>query len=447
MRQFYFIILFLGVFTGILTSCNDDKYTPHPPSVSIENLSGTFATAQDDTLVLKAKVESPLETTLAWFVNGKEASIDSIFKFTTSEVGNHEIKLTATNADGDVSDNASVEIYEKYKYGTFILNEGAALRGDKGGSLIFINPKGTVMDTVYRKENDGAWLGSVPQDLFIANNKMYIVSQNGGNEGYLVIANARTLKKEVSFQSELNGKVSNPTHVAVLGDNEVYLRDNKGVYLFNPTSLETTFIKGTEGARKNTMAVAGGKVFASKGKTVLVIEKGKDEISHTIEFDGNVSGIIKSSDGNLWVSCASGNISKINAKDYSFIGTNQVSEDATKVLTASFAAAPSITAKGDTLYMSGLASKIYRHIFSTKETRLMVDIKDMVENVGVIYNTVAVNPVTGEVIMNSIKGYGANVEINHISVFDFSGAEPKLNANYENHTRYPAGTFFTYNFE
>lgn len=44
-------------------------------------------------------------------------------------------------------------------------------------------------------EANGTHLGVVSQDLFIANNKMYIISQNGGEDGMLVIANAETLKK------------------------------------------------------------------------------------------------------------------------------------------------------------------------------------------------------------------------------------------------------------
>lgn len=45
-------------------------------------------------------------------------------------------------------------------------------------------------------EANGTHLGVVSQDLFIANNKMYIISQNGGEDGMLVIANAETLKRE-----------------------------------------------------------------------------------------------------------------------------------------------------------------------------------------------------------------------------------------------------------
>ena len=157
--------------------------------------------------------------------------------------------------------------------------------------------------------------------------------------------------------------------------------------------------------------------------------------------------MIKSADNNIWVSDASGKISKVDAKNYAIIQTNELPAEAASLIIPSYAAAPSITAKGDTLYMSALQTNIYRHIFSQNKTDLMVNAQDMVENANIIYNTVAVHPVTGEVYLNSIKGFSTNVAFNHISVFDFSESTPKLNANYENYTRFPAGTFFTYNFK
>ena len=130
------------------------------------------------------------------------------------------------------------------------------------------------------------------------------------------------------------------------------------------------------------------------------------------------------------------------------IDTHDVSDVvAGSQLAASYAASPSITAKGDTLYMSGLTSTIYRHVFSTGETTLMADAKDYVDNCGIIYNTCAVHPRTGEVVLNSIKGYGTSYLTNNITFFDFSGETPAVSANYEGHTRFPAGTFFTSNFE
>ena len=372
------IIYFLSclVLTVGLVSCSDDDKEPLSPLAVV--IEGTEAqeVVQGATLNLKAVVEGSSEVQYVWTLNGKEVSTTSTYDFIATDLGKSEIQLTVSNAEqGEAAAKLDLDVYGKYKYGTFILNEGAAWGGDKGGYLIFISPEGELVEKAFQKENNGAWLGSVPQDVFIANNKMYIVSQNGGNEG-------------------------------------------------------------------------GGKVFASQDKNLLVIETGKDKVSATVEFDGKISGVVKSSDNNVWVSVASGKIAKVSAKDYSIIKENDLSSntDATKTLSASFAAAPSITAKGDTLYMSGLATKIYRHIFSTNETKLMVDVKEMVENANIVYNTVTVDPVTEGVYFNTIKGYGDNVGINQISIFDFSGTTPTLRAAYNDCTKYPAGVFFTSNF-
>ena len=124
MKKYSLIFLFLVGFIALFSACNDDdKYIPTPPVVSIESLSGVFAMPQEDSIILKAKVESPLETTLRWSVNGEETSTDSIYTFKMNDLGNYEVKLTATNADGEVSATTPVEVYGKYKYGTFILNE------------------------------------------------------------------------------------------------------------------------------------------------------------------------------------------------------------------------------------------------------------------------------------------------------------------------------------
>lgn len=434
----------LFVFAGLVASCSDDdeKYTPIPPVVSIENTSGTLSVAQEDTLYFKANIESPIESSFQWSVNGKEASTDSILKFTSEEMGKFEIALTAKNADGEHSATTSVEVYGKYKYGTFVLNEGSS----SNGTLIFISPKGGITDSIYYKAN-GSFLGGVSQDLFIANNKMYIVSQNGGGDGFLVIANAETLKKEIGFQDELASLTKAwPTHVAVLGENNVYLRSGNGIHLFDLSTKTLIDIKGTVGALKNRMAVADDKVFVpTSSKNVLVIEAGKDTISHTIEMDASISGVIKSSDGNLFISCTGtpNKIVKINAKDYSVMQTNEVKES----LSAGWGATPGISAKGDTLYFSGASTKIYRHVFNKNQTDFMVDASTMVDNTNYVYNNLAVNPVSGEVVLNTIGDYKTYDETNNISFFDFSGSEPKLSANYIGHTRFPAGIFFTYNFE
>ena len=455
MRKFYRTILSLTAAAGMFAACDSEEtvYVPQevivtdtveivraePPRVSISQ--ETYNMELTDSLVLRASVAGDSETTYRWTVDSAEVSTDSVYVFKTDHSGLFSLSVTVTNAEGEATANASVNVRPgKYKHGTFVLSEGST----QPARLTFIDEEGNVTADAYNEENGGS-LGSVPQDLFIHNHKLYVVAQNGGNEGKnLTVLNAETLKQEAAYDLSLSW----PTHVAVLGDDEIYIRSNGGVHVFRPSTEELTAIEGTSGARKNTMAVAQGKVFASVDKTVVVIEQGRTAVSATIEFTGDVSGVVKSSDGNLWVSTADKTISKVDARTYEIVETHDVSDVVTgSQLSKSFAASPSITAKGDTLYMSGLTSTIYRHVFSTGETTLMADAKDYVDNCGIIYNTCAVHPRTGEVVLNSIKGYGTSYLTNHITFFDFSGETPAVAADYADYTRFPAGTFFTYNFE
>ena len=194
------------------------------------------------------------------------------------------------------------------------------------------------------------------------------------------------------------------------------------------------------------MAVAEGKVFVPANKSVLVLEAGKSEISHKIELNAAVSGVIKTSDNNIYISTTGtpNKISKINAKNYSVIKENEVSEGK---LGAGWGATPGISAKGDTIYYGNATTKIYRHIFNTGKSEYLIDAKDIVEDAGMAYINLAVHPISGEVYQTTIKAYGMDFLKNNISVFNFSKSESKLRVNYKNHTHFPAGIFFTYDFE
>ena len=433
MKKLFSLLLFCFAF--IVVSCSDDDYTPAPPEVAIDNLSGKTTLIQGETLSFKANIKSALSSSFRWLLDDVQASTDSTYVFNANEVGNYTITLICENADGEKSVTVDVYVYGKYRDGVFVLNEGNMT--SEAGSLIFINPQGEITDNAYFKIND-ITLGNVAQDLFIGNGKMYIVAQNNRK---LVITNAETLKEEASYNDELSS-LSWPTHVAAIGE-DVFLRDNKGVHLFNSSTKTATLIEGSKGALKNRMAVTNNKVFAPASKSILVLEPGKSEVAHKIELDAPVSGVIKASDGNLWVSTTGTpqKIMKINSKDYSIMQTNEMPAEAK--LGSGAGATPGISAKGDTIYFSNSSTKIYRHIFSKNTTDFMVDAKTMVEDATMVYNNLGVHPVTGEVYVTTIKGYGLNYLINNISVFNFEGATPILSANYKDYTRFPAGVFFT----
>lgn len=429
---------------SILSSCkkeNDPQIII--PEIKIEVESNSQKTEisipEDSTLILKAIVNNSIEYKSIWSVDNKEVSTEKIFKFLAKGIGEHIISLKVINNDGGESTTAlTVSVYGKYKHGTFILNEGNMT--SEQGSLIFISPNRTIIDSVYWRENK-SFLGNVTQDIFITNNKIYIISQNGKADGKLVIANAETLKKEIGYDSELS-KLSWPTHLVVV-ENKAYIRDNNGVYIFDLNTKELNYIEGTQGVAKNRMALIDKKVFVYSGKKIFVIKD--NSIIHTIELDGNISGIIKTTDKNLYVSCTTNpaTILKINSSDYSIIKKNEIID---AKVGCGWGATPGISAKGDTIYFSNATTKIYRHLFSQNKTEYLADVKEYIENAGIVYNNLAVHPLTGEVYFNTIKGFGLDFLINNISVFNFSGSKPTLVSNYKDYTHFPAGIFFTDNF-
>ena len=174
----------------------------------------------------------------------------------------------------------------------------------ENGSLLYISPDGQIYNRVYNNAN-GASLGNVSQDIFIDGEKMYIISQNGKtnplglgfeNDGMLIVANSETLQKVASYTDELS-TLSWPSHVAVLDEEHIFIRDNAGVYRFNSTNEELQLISGSARAAKNRMAVVNDKVFFYSGRNLSVIVKDNDAVSATIDMGATISGIEKSKDG------------------------------------------------------------------------------------------------------------------------------------------------------
>lgn len=146
------IIYFLSclVLAVGLVSCSDDNKEPLLPlSVLIEG-GENQEIVQGGTLNLKAEVEGSSEVEYVWKLNGKDVATTSTYDFTATELGSYDVQLTVSNAEqGEASARVTVDVYGKYKYGTFILNEGSAWGGDKGGYLIFISPEGELVNKAF----------------------------------------------------------------------------------------------------------------------------------------------------------------------------------------------------------------------------------------------------------------------------------------------------------
>lgn len=330
----------------------------------------------------------------------------------------------------------TAKVEGRFGKGAFILNEGNM--GNETGTLTFVDSKGIAVDSAYYRVNQ-TLLGNVCQDLFISDNKMYILSQNGvknGGEGLLTIANATSLEKEKVYD---NTTLSWPSNLAVVGEN-LYIRDNNGVYMLDTSTEVLTFVEGTKGALKNRMAVVGDKAFVMGNKQLFVIQNGT--VIHTVSFESALSGVAKTYDGNLWVSCTKpASIIKVSPVDYKTIDSHTLNVS----IGAGWGVAPAFSAKDDIIYFSNAGFKLYRHIFSQNETEEVADIKEYVEDAGIYYNSLGVDPVSGEVYFATLKGY-ADYKTNDIAIFDFNKT-PALQFDIKNKNSFPAGVFFTENFK
>lgn len=322
---------------------------------------------------------------------------------------------------------------------TFVLNEGNMTT--ENGSIIHITAGGHVIDHAYWRMN-ASELGNVAQDMFISDGKIYIISQNGGNDGILVEADAKTLKNTDKFSKDDLSGLSWPSHVAVVG-RTAYIRDNAGIWTLDLDTRTLKAVENTKGALKNRMAVVGDKVFAPASKSILVLENGA--VVQTIAMDGTVTGVIKSDEeGFLWVSCSTSpaQIIKLSASDYTLDKHTLTAGG----VSSGWGATPGISAKGDVIYFCNNTSTIYRHDFAANTTETLGDVKSNIPNWGIIYNMPAVHPVTGEYYFNTILGYGWSFLTNDISVYNLSAGAPAMVADYQNYTHFPAGIFFTASF-
>lgn len=437
-----FLVLVAIALSMGFTACDDEDDAVVKPVVSIISDSDDNSVAQLDTLRLQGQMENGVSArNYVWTLNGQEVSTSSSYKFTQAKPGEYTIGLTMTDGSGEkIKSEIVAKVYARFGKGTFVLNEGNMT--DETGTLTFIDSNNVLLDSVYYRVNNSL-LGNTSQDLFIADGKIYIIAQNGaknGGEGILTVANAESLEKEAVYNAELES-VDMPTHVAVVGS-DVYIRGSYGVFVLNTSTKELTEIDNTRGFNKNRMVVFGDEVFAMDGKNICVLKN--KEIVKTIELPGSLSGIAKAYDGNLWASCTSPNqIVKINPSDYSIIETHDLAVG----IGNNWGAAPAFSAKGDTLYFCNGSSTLYRHIFTQNETETVVEnMKEFLPDAKTYYNSLGVNPESGEVIMATLKGWGQDYKINDIAIFDFTKT-PALQHDYKGKNSFPAGVYFTYNFQ
>lgn len=424
------------------TSCKAINFNATPKELatatiltSIKN-KGTVLKGKD--LTFTANIESTTDNTFRWILNGSEVSKDAEYVFNGSEYGDQELTLEITNEDGVSNTPFLFRVVGPYGSGIFVLNEGNM--SSENGFVNFINNKGVQHRKAYLEVN-GRPLGNTVQNMYVNDEHIYFICQNGNRMGgdMLVMANAQTLEQEGGFNDELSN-LSWPTHVVAVDPEHVYIRDNKGVSIFNTINKELTFVEGTNGAAKNQMVAINDKVYVMARNNVLVLNNGS--VENTIEMGASVSGLIKSFDNNLWVAVKS-SPNKIVKID-STTGQEMASKDITiSGLSAGWGATPSFGAYKNIIYYNNAGVKVNKLDFITGICTEVANCKDISDIANMAYNNVSVDPRNGYVYMHTIKGYGMDYLENDLIQFLPTEEGLKASNDYKNYLHFPTGCYFT----
>lgn len=481
------------------TGCSDDdnpiRNTPTPePEVSKDlslawrdpiaaDSAALLIPGENDTLVVRATNATAL--TLNEAAEGWKAVVkdDSLVIVTAPDevkgADKFDLTLTATGeGDKTLTLKAAFRriLFDDPK-GVFVLNEGNM--SNETGTLLYITPEGELIDSIYARVN-GSLLGNVTQDMKFYGDNVYFISQNGNKaslggefqaDGMLIIANRHTMKRVQAFTHEEMKDLKWPTHIAVVDENTIFIRDNKGVWKFNPTSKELTFMEGSEKAVKQPFVVLQGKAFtfstlqSGVSMSLLSFDAASTKATKvSVGYDFKKLNAIGYRDENsLYVAGVFDYLQQSYLCCYNFDG-NRLNRDGFVYISAPIEsrngfASSWFTAKDDEVYY--LVGSMLSHVTYKAGEKLkaktkgpdddsktfkaswedeLLDVYDLGDNASIIYNGVAIHPVTGEIYLNTLKGFGENYKTNNIWRID--PAKKVSTRTWENHTAFPAGIFF-----
>lgn len=430
--------LLLAGLAGILslaTACKKDDPSPKPtptpqPGFTIE--AKTTDLLQFDTVRLSAQ-GAKADAKLSWVINGKEVAEGKDYAFTQPRVGRYQVSLVDKTSGEKVRKDFSVTA--RFTSGAFLLNEGNF--GNETGTLTYIDAsKQFVLDSAYIRVN-GTKLGNVCQDMTFANGKVYIISQNGpknGGEGLLTIADAKTLEKHKVINDATLAK-DWPTHIAVV-HSRIYLRGNSGIYRGTEEG-GFKLIPGTEKANKLRMVTIGELVIATTSTNKLLVIQ-DEEVKQTFTLpEGSPSGLALAPDGQLWLSYSKPNtLAKVSvsASGVKILDKHTTTQSLDKQWTATSA----IFARANQIFFTEQSSVIYRHDFSTGETKEIVDVQKVDKQAKMYYNSLGIDPKTGHIYYASFGDYSTYKQ-NVTLVLDHDG---KVLLKREHVNAFPAGFYF-----
>lgn len=406
-------IAFLAIALG-LTACVQDEVMPKlPEDLHIDASSGATNLHQlekADFTAVGSTVKDGKDVT--WYVNGKQVARGLNYAFSSNLPGEFEIMIKANGQEF----KKKYGVRPRFDKGVFLLNEGSM--NTETGSLTYLNAKHKVIvDNAFYRVN-GKRLGNVCQDMAFANDKIYIISQNGkahGGEGMLVIAEAKSLK----FLSEYTDEklvALNPSHIAVVGD-KIYLRTDKGIYVGGEQG-GFKLIPETLQASKLNMKTVGDLVFALTQDNKVLMIQGDRVVASLALAAGKVSGLALSNNGSLFMSYTNPNrIAKLSQDPKEFKILEEQNEE-TANLAQKETSSSRIFAYGNMLYIPN-DRVIYVHDFSSKQTSKWSDVNSEEYSTALnqYYNSLGLDD-KGNVYYATLEGWGDKYKNNLTLIMD-----------------------------
>ncbi|HHU26760.1 MAG TPA: DUF5074 domain-containing protein [Bacteroidales bacterium] len=368
--------------------------------------------------------------------------------------------------------------------GTFVVCEGNMT--STNGMLVYYDKNGTEYLNAFKNANNGLEIGNSVQDMYMANGKVYLLTQNGdnmGGAGRFVVCDAKTMKMEYADPLIIKtpeGKATWPQHLVVTSDKYAYVQyaevmehtsgivqlelGDKKVTVKN--SVEGTFGKFTvDGTTKIRMVYSRGKLFAGNGQHLVIIDPERGEVEKKLTFEGQqVKGVVKGADGNIYLALAG----KFDASQSGWgpttftspaqiVGVNHegeiiLTQDCPEKITFPIASwSPTVNMCASFtephLYFADsqdfAVTTLSRFNYETKEFDVNYIKFDGWDS---IYGVMGVHPTTKKLwVSRSTNGYTTG----DIYVFDVSAATPVMEKNYHYSTSMgasPAGVDFAYRF-
>ena len=383
-----------------------------------------------------------------WSVDGNVVSTDKDYTFPGStEIGKvFKINLVISRGDEKYPFEKTIKITERYASGAFFLFEGNMT--SENGAISFISDGGTVYNKLFRENNDGAQLGNVSQGLFLRDRKIYIVAQNGQNTAYgvpngggiVTIMDGRTMKKIDSYDRDFfERKIVWPREIYVPNERYAILKSSNiadavngstnGVLdMVNRTYEEMIFPEGA-GKSVNAYVVRKGKAYAAIKQDIYLVDVANHKIGEKVlTLDFNISELLPSRDGSVWAISSLSDDQKTIAKLTSDM--KLVAQKSARIVMGegSVMAPAAVSAGSDYIFFGNSGNPVIKYHFETNTVTTMNSVS--------FYNAFAYNEAKGTLYVGQIDEYDCSGGVlEQINKYSVSGAS------------WPAGIWFTYNFD